>query len=158
MMKDLIAVFENKPPPTKVPPTFRITPSLPTAKMYNAYCDYIGPTLTHLMIRDGDSVIVYGSVEDSEVLIGYNTRTRMGGRFPANVVGLADTQPEIDYDLVVCITKRTSKASLDKLTYEMGDYVRLCRWENSNRDGYGLNQRTLNFGTFQMCEMRKIPW
>lgn len=43
MMKDLMAVFENKPPPTKMIPAVRITPSLPLARIYEAYSEYPGP-------------------------------------------------------------------------------------------------------------------
>ena len=157
MMEDLIAVFENKPPPTKVSPPFIIAPSLPAAATFKAWIDYVGPTLRHLMIRNGDSVVVYGSVEDSQVLIGYNTRTKMGGRFPANVVGLADKQPVLNYDLVVCVKRTGGKHSAEEIICDMGDYIRCCRSENVSYS-YGLNQRTLEWGIFLVSDTKKIKW
>jgi hypothetical protein len=149
MMKDLTTFFENKPPPTKAIPTVRITPSLATAQMYRAISDYLGPTLVHLVIRKGDQVIIYAKVEGSQVGIGYSIRTQTG-RFPTDVVEWTQDKPEISDELVVRLRERSFLyQAADQLMYKKGDYIRVCRWDSSRRNGYGLNQRTWEWGYFQ---------
>ena len=81
----------------------------------------------------------------------------MRGRFSTNVVRFADTQPDIDYELVYA-KKSGLKFVADQLIYNKGDYIRACRWDSSRHYGHGLNQRTLKWGSFPMYHMNKITW
>jgi hypothetical protein len=160
LMKELVTVFENNPwPPidrVKLPPAARDYPSGRHAGTYKAILNYTSQSLTQLTLHVDDSIVVYESMEDSRTYIGYNTRTRVGGRFPANKVDWVQAEPEINHKLVVCTEKSPAKLLADDLLYERGDYVRPCEIDDEDKLGYGLNQRSLEWGYFQMCNMSKL--
>ncbi len=160
MMKDLIAVFDSKPqpPPTNVSAAIKIAPALPQTQMYKAFTEYLGPTLPHLVSQKDDTILVYGSAEAEQVFIGYNTRTQLGGRFPARAVEWVSSGTKIEDELVVGAVKSGFKNGVDGLNYDKGDYIRSCRWFNPGHDGYGLNQRTLGLEAFPKYGVKKISW
>lgn len=154
-MQQLVAVFENKPMSLKgAVSVSRVARDMPAGKNpgeYKAFANYVGSTLRDLVIRTDDLIIVYESMEDSTVFVGYNTRTGLGGQFPSKIVYRMQEVPDIYQKLVVCTLPRSfMNARADDLSYDARDYVRLCKVENNGKKGYGMNQRTLKWGHVQM--------
>jgi hypothetical protein len=158
-MKELITVFENQLSPLKydsqIPP---VAQTYLNPLKYRANQNYPGPTLKYLMIQEGDLIIVYHQVKGGKTFIGYNTRTKLGGRFPDNIVNLVETMSRTDQKPVVCIGSRAIFTLPDDLICHSGDYIRACRFTQDGKTGYGLNQRTLEWGNYPVSLTRVVEF
>ncbi|KAB8297612.1 hypothetical protein EYC80_001420 [Monilinia laxa] len=128
-------------------------------EMMQAHSGYAGPNLTHLLMMPGDTIIAYAYINEV-IAVGFNTRTNLGGRFPINTTKRVHPQPHEKVEIFI------AKNSLNVydlnqflLSYEAGQYLRVCSWEKSMYYAYGFNLSTLAMGRFDVrYPFKKIEW
>ena len=106
MMTELTALFNKddslpKPRPPN-PSTTAVAPKLLLKpEVVQAHSEYLGPGWKHLLVMPGDVIDVYAYLNKTTV-IGYNTRTHLGGQFPVDIAKKIDLQPNLKAEFFTC--------------------------------------------------------
>ena len=120
-----------------------------------AISDYFGPNHDHLLIQRDDSIIVYFWSNDKKLAVGFNSRTKLGGKFPGEVVEKVLQQPVVKCETFVAST--SEGGSKNDLAVKPGDYIRVCTWDDKYQNSfYGLNQRTRMMGKIHTRYLTRI--
>jgi hypothetical protein len=171
MMTELTAPFNNdnslptprppKPSMTAVPKpsTTTVAPNLLLkTEVVQAHSEYTGPDWKHLLIMPGDVINVYAYLNEATV-VGFNTRTFLGGRFPIDITKKIEPQSDVKAEIFICTSRSYEAGNPESLRYEIGQYVRVCHWETDFGRAYGFNQSTLAMGKVdtRYC-FKKVEW
>lgn len=124
--------------------------------MYKVKSGYTGTNLERLIASPGDFVIVFGSIPGTNCAVTCNTRMKWGGHIPISDLEKEQSQPRIDFSLLICTLPSLSRRFALDLEYNMDDYVRPIREGDGDLKHYGLNVRTLKFGNFENVAMRAL--
>jgi hypothetical protein len=164
MMTELTALCnKGNSLPTTRPPAPAATTVLPKllvkAETMQAHSEYAGPDWIYLLILPGDTIITYAHINEVTA-VGFNTRTKLGGRFPIDYAKKVDPQPHEKVEIFIAtnpaVLYDTSPSSLGYMT---GQYVRVCRWEKDMHWAYGFNLSTLAMGRFDVrYQFKKVEW
>ncbi|KAH9209896.1 hypothetical protein DL95DRAFT_371627 [Leptodontidium sp. 2 PMI_412] len=164
MMTELTALYNKGDSlPTTRQPAPAATTVLPKlllkAETMQAHSEYVGPDWKHLLIKPGDTIIVYAYINEVTA-VGFNTRTNLGGRFPIDTAKKVDPQPHEKVEIFMAIDPSVLYAtSPSSLGYKTGQYVRVCRWEKGGIWAYGFNLSTLAMGRFDSrYHFKKVEW
>jgi hypothetical protein len=163
MMTELTAHFNSDNSlPTPRPPnpsTATVAPKLLLiTEVVQAHSEYTGPNLKHLLIMPGDIINIYAYLNKATV-VGFNTRTFLGGQFPIDIAKKIEPQPDVKTEIFICTSITYDASTPSSLGYQIGQYVRVCHWEKDRIWAYGFNQSTLAMGRFdtRYC-FKKVEW
>ena len=138
------------PPPVAKRPT--APKLLQKPEVMQARCEYTAcgsNASDFLSMMEDDIILIYAYKTDRDWAIGYNTRTKRGGRFLISAVRKLEPQPE-ECKVVVCTSCHEAPPTIwapAMLPWQMNDYVRICADEGSSPGlSYGINLRTLETG------------
>ena len=113
---------------------------------------YIGRNYQFLVAQPDDELIVYGSIgKDKEVAVAFNPRNDRVGLIPTACFRSGEPQAVLDSEVCMAPTRKALKDTKEvgELTWEAGDYIRICKWVDENRyRGVGFNMATMEIGPF----------
>ena len=115
---------------------------------------YLGPDHHYLIADSGDYVIVHAWV--AENAIAYNPRNQTTGRIPKSCLEEKGSQVETQPDIAIISSSSTPYSSVGEVEWKAGDYLRICKWDNSHKsEGIAFNLRTFEIGKFH-CSVNDI--
>ena len=162
MISDLSAPSKNRsvaPEPNSPTSSTAITfpKLLNDMEAMKAEVAFTGTDIKHLLVKAGDRIHIYAYI-DQEIAIGFNAQTNLGGKFPISIGQKINPEPHEKTEIFVSKSTVRYGTGVGNLSYEEGQYVRVCRWETGRTWAYGFNLHTFAMGRFNTKAFKQIIW
>ena len=152
MISSLLTVLPRAPTTSQIKVPTPTTQVLQTPQTFTCESEHVGTRYRDLVVLPGDYVVVYAWKDGRKIAIAYNQRSDMAGEVPAEVLEPVESQPVTGSEVCMFFSssRRQDSRRVGDLTWEGGDYIRICKWDNNlfKDSGHGFNLSTRDIGRF----------
>ena len=151
MISSLLTIVPRAPTTSRIKVPTPTTEVLQTPQTFTCMSEHVGTHYRDLVIQPGDYIVVYAWKDNQKIAIAYNQRSDMAGEVYVGFLEPVEPQPVISSEICMFFSsnKRNYSCRVGDLTWEAGDYIRICKWDNRYRNsGFGFNLSTRDIGRF----------
>ena len=142
MISSLLMVVQRAPTPSQIKAPTPTTQVLQTPQIFTCMSEHVGTRYRDLVVQPGDYVVVYAWKDGQKIAIAYNQRSDLAGEISAGFLEPVEPQPVTSSEICVFFSSSRRKYTrrVGDLTWEGGDYIRICKWDNRCKNsGHGFN-------------------